>query len=77
MHLFFTQPSGIELELWVQSREPSVPRRLIATYRPLPGEPRFIAAMGDWKLGLHPPDSDFEARVPSGATKVEIEQKNP
>jgi hypothetical protein len=77
LHLFFIRSPGIELELWVQSREPTVPRRLIATYRPLPGEPRFIAEMGDWKLGLHPPDSDFEARLPSGATKVEIERKNP
>jgi hypothetical protein len=76
-HLFFIQPPGIELELWVQSKEPAVPRRLIVTYRSLPGEPRFIAVMGDWKLGLHPPDSDFEAHVPSGAIQITIEQEKP
>jgi hypothetical protein len=76
-HLFFIQPPGIELELWVQSKEPAVPRRLIVTYRSLPGEPRFIAVMGDWKLGLHPPDGEFEFQVPSGATKVEIEKEKP
>lgn len=77
LHVFFIQPPGIELELWVQSNETAVPRRLIVTYRSLPGEPRFIAEMSDWKLGLHPPDSDFEFHVPDGATKVELEQEKP
>jgi hypothetical protein len=76
-HLFFIQPPGIELELWVQSKEPAVPRRLIVTYRSLPGEPRFVAVMSDWKLGLHPSDSAFQFEVPGNATKVDIEQEKP
>jgi hypothetical protein len=44
---------------------------LVVTYRSLPGEPRFIAEMSDWKVGLNPPDSDFAFTPPNGATKIE------
>jgi hypothetical protein len=48
-----------------------VPRRLIVTYRSLPGEPRFIAVMSDWKLGINPTDSEFAFQPPPGATMME------
>jgi hypothetical protein len=45
-HLFFFQPPGIELELWLPKTEQAVPRRLIVTYRTLPGQPgELIHAM--------------------------------
>jgi hypothetical protein len=77
LHTFFEQPPGLELELWTEKNERALPRRLIVTYRSLPGEPRFIAALSDWKIGINPPDSDFEFRVPEGATKVELGQEKP
>src|SRR4051812_48879456 len=70
-HLLFEQPPGIELELWVEKNDRAIPRRLIVTYRSLPGEPRFIAEMSDWKLGLNPSDAEFTFTPPAGATKVE------
>jgi hypothetical protein len=71
LHLFFMQPPGIELELWAEKNERAVPRRLIVTYRSLPGEPRFIAEMSDWKLGLKPSDAEFSFQPPQGATRTE------
>lgn len=71
-HLFFQQPPGIELELWVD-REHALPHRLIATYRSLPGEPRFIAEMSDWRMDLHRSDAAFELKLPANATKIEVE----
>jgi hypothetical protein len=71
LHLFFMQPPGIELELWTEKNERAVPRRLIVTYRSLPGEPRFIAEMSDWKLGLKPSDAEFSFQPPQGATRME------
>jgi hypothetical protein len=65
------QPPGIELELWAEKTEQAVPRRLIVTYRSLPGEPRFIAVMSDWKLGINPADSEFAFQPPPGATMME------
>src|SRR5208282_206591 len=77
LHMFFEQPPGIELELWAEKSEQALPRRLIVTYRSIPGEPRFIAVLSDWKTGINPPNSDFELHVPEGATKVELGQEKP
>jgi hypothetical protein len=69
-HLFFSQPPGIELELWLSKDEPVVPRRLIVTYRSLPGQPNFIAEFSDWNFNIHPADADFAFQPPAGAEQV-------
>jgi hypothetical protein len=56
-HLFFSQPPGIELELWLSKNGPSLPRRLVVTYRSLPGQPNFIAEFSDWNFNIHPADA--------------------
>jgi hypothetical protein len=71
-HLFFFQPPGIELELWLSKNEQSLPRRLIVTYRSVPGEPNFIALFSDWNFDIHPSDADFAFQPPAGATQVEL-----
>ena len=71
-HLFFFQPPGIELELWVARNEQSLPRRLIVTYRTLPGQPNFIAQFSDWNFNVQTPDADFAFQPPAGATQVEL-----
>ena len=71
-HLFFFQPPGIELELWVSKNEPVVPRRLIVTYRSLPGQPNFIAEFSDWNFNIHPSDADFAFQPPAGAEQVAL-----
>src|SRR5689334_10245596 len=58
-HLFFTQPPGIDLELWVSKNEQALPRRLIVTYRMLPGQPNLIAEFSDWTFGTRHPDAEF------------------
>jgi hypothetical protein len=71
-HLFFFQPPGIELELWLSKNEQSLPRRLVVTYRSLPGQPNFIAQFSDWNFNIHPTDADFAFQPPAGATQVEL-----
>ena len=71
-HLFFSQPPGIELELWLSKSEQSVPRRLIVTYRSLPGQPNFIAEFSDWNLNIHPADAEFAFQPPAGAEQVAL-----
>jgi len=71
-HLFFSQPPGIELELWLAKNEQSLPRRLIVTYRSLPGEPNFIAEFADWNFNIQTPDSDFAFQPPAGAVQVAL-----
>jgi hypothetical protein len=71
-HLFFAQPPGIELELWLSKNEQAWPARLIVTYRSLPGQPNFIALFSDWSFDVLPIDSDFVFQPPAGAEQVAL-----
>jgi hypothetical protein len=71
-HLFFSQPPGIELELWLSKNEQSLPRRLIATYRSLPGQPNFVAEFSDWNFNVHPSDTEFAFQPPAGAEQIAL-----
>ena len=70
-HLVFSQPPGIELELWLE-KDRAVPRRLIVIDNALPGRPNFVAEMSDWNFGVHPADAEFVFTPPDGARQVEF-----
>lgn len=72
LHLFFSQPPGIDLELWLEQGGQSVPRRLIVTYRQLPGQPDFVAEFSNWNFAVHPADLDFVFQPPPGAVQVAL-----
>jgi hypothetical protein len=72
LHLFFNQPPGIELELWLSNNEQSLPTRLIVTYLNLPGQPNFIAQFSDWHFDIHPAAADFAFQPPAGAQKIAL-----
>lgn len=69
-HLHLTQAGAAEMELWVDDN--NLPRRLIITYRSLPGTPNFIAEFSDWNFTNRPADAAFTFQPPAGATKVDI-----
>jgi hypothetical protein len=73
LHMYFSQPPGIELELWVEKNDKSLPRRLIVTYRSLAGEPNFIATMAKWDFSARPSDADFVFQPPPGAVQVALQ----
>jgi hypothetical protein len=72
LHLYFVQPPGIGLELWVEKSDRALPRRLIVTYYKLPDQPNFVAKFSDWNFDIHPTDTDFAFEPPAGATQVPI-----
>jgi hypothetical protein len=72
LHLFFTQPPDIELELWLENNEQALPRRLIVTYRSLPGQPNFAATFSNWDFSIHPTDAEFAFQPPPGAVKITL-----
>jgi hypothetical protein len=76
-HLFFSQPPGIELELWLSKNDQSLPSRLIVTYRMLPGEPNFIAEFSDWSFAVHTSDAAFAFEPPAGAVEVALKPVAP
>jgi hypothetical protein len=71
VHLVFSQPPGIELELWLEA-ERSLPRRLIVIDNASPGKPNFIADMSAWDFTVHPADADFAFTPPSGAKEIDF-----
>ncbi len=71
-HLFFSQPPGIELELWLSKNQQSLPARLIVTYRSLPGTPEFVALFSDWNFNIQPPEAEFTFQPPAGAEQVAL-----
>jgi hypothetical protein len=77
LHLYFEQPPGIELELWLSKNEASLPRRLIVTYTMLPGQPNFIALFSDWNFAIHPTAADFSFTPPPGAVQVALKPTAP
>ncbi len=72
LHMFFSQPPGIDLELWVEKNDQSLPRRLIVTYRSLPGQPDFVAEFSNWNFAVHPTDADFAFQPPAGAVQITL-----
>ena len=72
LHLVFSQPPGLELELWLQKNNPVVPRRLIVVDHSLPGSPNFVAEMSGWNFGVHPAEADFAFTPPEGAEQVDF-----
>lgn len=71
-HLVFSQPPKMDLELWLEDNERSLPRRLIVTYRALPDQPNFVAEMSDWNFAAHPADADFQFEPPQGAERLQL-----
>jgi hypothetical protein len=72
LHLTFSQPPRIELELWLEKTEQSLPRRLFITYRSIPGQPNFIAEFSDWDFSVAPTGADFTFQPPAGARQLEL-----
>ena len=71
VHLVFSQPPGIQLELWLEA-DRGVPRRLIVIDNDSPGKPNFIAEMSDWDFAVHPADADFAFVPPNGAKEMDF-----
>jgi hypothetical protein len=70
-HLVFSQPPGIELELWLEA-DRGAPRRLIVIDNASPGKPNFTAEMSDWDFTVHPADTEFVFVSPNGAKEMDF-----
>lgn len=70
-HLVFSQPPGIELELWLEV-DRAVPRRLVVIDGTSPDRPQFVAELSDWDFGVHPADADFAFTPPDGAKQMDF-----
>jgi len=69
--LAFTQEK-IDWQVWIDDVIPVI-RRVVITYKKLPGTPRFAVTFTDWDFNATLPDSVFAFEPPPGATRVEFE----
>jgi len=72
-HFFFNQMDDLDLEFWLEDNDKALPRRLVVTYRSVPGRPTFTAELSDWDFTQQVPDTAFVFQPPAGATKVEVQ----
>ena len=58
-----------DVQIWIQDGEKALPRRAVISYKKIPSTPKYVMNFTDWNLS-DPPDSAFEMKLPSGATKI-------
>ncbi len=70
-HLALTQEE-IDWQIWVDDGPQFVPRKLVITYKDLPGSPQFTALFSEWKIDLRLPDALFTFEPPQGAEAIDF-----
>jgi hypothetical protein len=70
-HLAFTA-ENVDWQIWVETSERAVPRKVVITYKKEAGAPQFTANLWDWNLGAELPAGLFEFSPPEGAQKIEM-----
>ena len=63
---------NLDFQLWVEPGEKAVPRKLVLTYKQVPGSPQYVANLMDWDLDAKLSDADFQRRVPADAVATEF-----
>ena len=74
-HLAFVQ-ENVDWQIWVDNVVPVV-RRIVITYKQLPGNPQYAVTFTDWDFNATLPDSVFAFDPPRGATRAEFEIVKP
>jgi hypothetical protein len=70
-HLAFRQPAA-DWQIWIETGQRPLPRKLVITYKLLPGEPQFIANLDNWNLEPKFAAETFAFTAPAGAKEVEL-----
>jgi hypothetical protein len=68
-HLAFRAP-GVNWEIWIESGERALPRRLVITYTDTTNFPRFFVEFSHWNLHPWLSDGDFEFKKPADAKEI-------
>jgi hypothetical protein len=69
-HVAFTG-ENVDFQMWVESREQPVPRKVVVIYKNLPGRPRCKLDIDRVETGPIA-DSVFKVEVPAGAQQIRI-----
>jgi hypothetical protein len=72
-HLLFVE-KDINWQIWIQDGKQPIPRKLVITYKNLPGSPQFIAVIKDWIFGKPITNFAFKPDIPNINSRVEFNQ---
>lgn len=68
-HLAFHE-KNIDWQIWIEDGTQLLPRKLVITYKTLPGAPQFMAVLSHWDLVTPAPETMFQADLPPGADRI-------
>lgn len=71
-HLAF-QHDNLDWQIWIEEGNTPWPRKLVITYKALPGQPQFIALLDGWNSNPNVDDDTFKLVLPESATEVALE----
>ena len=64
----------IDWQIWIESGKRQIPRKIVITYKNLPGQPQFIAFLNDWVIDKSITDFVFNSNIPDPNQRVEMSQ---
>ncbi len=70
-HLMLSQ-KDIDWQIWVEATERHLPRKLIITYKNLPGSPQYTILFSEWDLSPQLANDLFIFRPPSGSNRIQF-----
>ncbi len=70
-HLAFRGKS-VDWQLWVDRGEKPLIRKVVITYKELPGGPQFAAHLDQWNVAPEISDSLFQFSPPEGAQRIKV-----
>jgi len=62
----------IDWQLWVSTKKPALPCKLVITYKKMEGVPQYQAIFSKWNLKPKVPDSLFKPDLPNDAVKIDF-----
>jgi hypothetical protein len=72
-HLAFVQ-QDIDWQIWIENGKRQIPRKLVITYKNLPGSPQFIAILKDWVMDKPITSFAFKADIPNLNQRTEMDE---
>jgi hypothetical protein len=71
-HLAFVK-KHIDWQIWIEDGKQPVPRKMVITYKTLPGSPQYTAVFSEWDMATRLPDSLFVVDAPAIGNANQIE----
>jgi hypothetical protein len=62
----------IDWQLWVSTKKPALPCKLVITYKSVEGVPQYQAVFSKWNLEPKVPNSLFKPDLPNDAVKIDF-----